>query len=56
MNSLKYKLGNLLLNMDDYFARHNIYFDLFIKDKDNHVNLLCKWGFNLVLNNYKEEK
>ena len=30
MNKIKYILGNLLLGTDDFFARHHIYFNLFV--------------------------
>ena len=50
MKTLKYKLGSLLLNIDDWFARYHIYFDIFTKskDRDNHVSFLCRWGFALI--------
>jgi len=41
-------LGFLLLDIDDWFAKRNIYFDFLIKDKENHVNFLCRWGIRLI--------
>jgi hypothetical protein len=51
MNKLKTHLGYLLLTIDDLFAKHHIHFNLFVKDKDNHINFLCRWGFNLIFGN-----
>ena len=48
MNKFKLKIGYMLLDIDDWFARKNIYFDWFSKDKDNHVSILCRLAFNLI--------
>lgn len=42
------RLANLLFNIDDWFAKRNIYFDFGAKDKDNHVNFLCRLGIWLM--------
>lgn len=52
---MKKRLGYLLLNIDDWFARRKIYFNWFAKDKDSHVNFLCRWGFALIFNSVKNE-
>ena len=48
MKNIYKSLGHLLLDIDDWFARRHIYFTLFAKDKENHVSLLCRWGFALI--------
>jgi hypothetical protein len=53
MNKLKYNLGNFLLNLDDWFAKYHIHFDLFSKDKDNHANFLSILGYKLVFSSWK---
>ena len=56
MNRFKYKLGSLLLDMDDWFARIHIHFDLFVKDKDNHVSFLSRWGFKLIFDSKRGDE
>ena len=50
MKKFKFKLGNLLLSLDDFFDKHHIYFNLFVKaeNKNNHVNFLARHGYNLI--------
>ena len=57
MNNIKYILGSSLLNIDDFFARHHIYFDLFTRkeDKLNHISFLSEWGFALIFDSNKKE-
>ena len=45
---MKIKLGYLLLDIDDWFAKRHIYFNLFVKDKENQVSFLSRWGYDLV--------
>ena len=51
MNNIKrfkIRLGYLFLDVDDWFAKKHIYFNFFSKNKETHVNFLCRWGFNLI--------
>lgn len=48
----KYNLGYILLEIDDWFAKREIFFNWFIKDKENHVSLLGKTGLGLMMKNY----
>jgi hypothetical protein len=45
---MKRKLGLLLLDIDDWFAKRKIYYSFFSKN-DNHVNFICKLAFKLLL-------
>jgi hypothetical protein len=53
IKNLKYNVGNILLNIDDWFAKRHIYFTLFVKDKENHVSFLSRWGFALIFDSEK---
>ena len=51
-------LGILLIDIDDWFAKRKIYFNWFAENKEDHVNFLCKWAFDLLFDSYecKEEE
>lgn len=51
MSKFKVNLGYLLLTIDDWFSVIHICFNPFVKDKDNHISFLCRWGFNLIFGN-----
>lgn len=53
MRKIRYNVGYFLLDIDDWFAERKIFFDWFVKDKENHVSLLSRIGFNLIFNNYE---
>jgi hypothetical protein len=48
MCKIKHWLGCKLLDIDDWFARRKIYFSMLSKDKENHVNFLCRWALKLL--------
>lgn len=50
----KLNLGYVILHIDDWFADKGVFFDWFVKDKDNYVSFLCRWGFDIVNRNYNE--
>jgi len=54
-SGFKFELGMLLLSLDDWLGTKHIYFDLFVKDKENHVSFLCRWGFRLVLGKERDK-
>ncbi len=35
------------LDLDDWLAKKNIFFDWFVEDKDNHVSWVAKVGFRI---------